>query len=83
MIGLQLYTVRRLMKGEEDSIATLKRIGEIGYGAVQPYGNIERLEGFARAAVECDMPVLGVLITCSPPRSFPPDRRSPPSSLPR
>lgn len=61
MIGLQLYTVRRLMKGDEDSVQTLKKIKEIGYGCVQPYGNIERLEGFARAAVVCRMPVVGVL----------------------
>ena len=71
MIGLQLYTVRKLMKGDEDSKATLKRIKEIGYESVQPYGNIERLEGFVRAAIECDMPVLGVLTDLEVAEEFP------------
>lgn len=71
MIGLQLYTVRRLMKGDEDSKRTLEKIKKIGYDSVQPYGNIERLEGFARAAIECKMPVVGVLTDLEVCEEFP------------
>jgi sugar phosphate isomerase/epimerase len=45
-LGVQLYTVRDLMKADRDDV--LRRIAEIGYGAVEPYDPTDDPKGFRR-----------------------------------
>ena len=61
MIGLQLYTVRKLTtdaKGCEDA---LRRIKEMGYDCVQLAGDIDTVERTAAACVALRLPVVGIL----------------------
>ncbi|MEV7966456.1 sugar phosphate isomerase/epimerase [Sphaerisporangium sp. NPDC088356] len=45
-LGVQLYTVRDHMKADRDGV--LRRIAEIGYGAVEPYDPTDDPKGFRR-----------------------------------
>ncbi|MEU8268926.1 sugar phosphate isomerase/epimerase [Sphaerisporangium sp. NPDC049002] len=45
-LGVQLYTVRDHMKEDRDGV--LRRIAEIGYGAVEPYDPTDDPKGFRR-----------------------------------
>ncbi|GAA3834560.1 sugar phosphate isomerase/epimerase [Sphaerisporangium flaviroseum] len=43
-LGVQLYTVRDLMRADRDDV--LRRIAEIGYGSVEPYDPTDDPKGF-------------------------------------
>ena len=43
-IGLQLYTLRKVMETEEQMAVTLARVKEIGYECVQLAGTLEQME---------------------------------------
>ena len=64
-LGVQLYTVRRLIKEEDKIKSTLFKLREIGYTSFQLYGNIEKIEQLASASLECGASIVGVLVTCA------------------
>ena len=64
-LGVQLYTVRRLIKEEAEIKPILSKLREIGYTSFQLYGNIERIEKLASATLECGANIVGVLVTCA------------------
>jgi len=62
-LGVQLYTARRLLKDAKTIKNTICEIKNIGYNALQLYGNLEKLEELAAAAGECGMDILGALVS--------------------
>lgn len=56
-LGVQLYTVRDRMKDGRDEV--LRRIAEIGYGAVEPYDPLDDPQGFRRVADDLGLVVSG------------------------
>lgn len=62
MIGIQLYTVRKLITDEASADAVIASLREIGYGAAQLAGNLETVELTAGACVRRGMPVVGILV---------------------
>lgn len=61
MIGLQLYTVRKLTTDLESCRKTLRLIRETGYECVQLAGDIETIERTAAVCAELSIPVAGIL----------------------
>ncbi|GAA1513227.1 sugar phosphate isomerase/epimerase [Sphaerisporangium rubeum] len=56
-LGVQLYTVRDRMKDGRDEV--LRRIADIGYGAVEPYDPLDDPQGFRRVADDLGLVVSG------------------------
>ncbi|MDH2427470.1 sugar phosphate isomerase/epimerase [Sphaerisporangium sp. TRM90804] len=54
-LGVQLYTVRDQMKDDRDDV--LRRIAEIGYGAVEPYDPMDDPKGFRQVADDLGLAV--------------------------
>ncbi|WP_214409765.1 sugar phosphate isomerase/epimerase family protein [Sphaerisporangium fuscum] len=54
-LGVQLYTVRDLMSTSRDDV--LRRIAEIGYGAVEPYDPMDDPKGFRQVADDLGLTV--------------------------
>ncbi|MBE6597402.1 MAG: sugar phosphate isomerase/epimerase [Ruminococcaceae bacterium] len=62
MIGIQLYTVRKLMTDLESSRKTVRALRELGYECAQLAGNIDTVEMTAEACHLEGMPVVGILV---------------------
>ena len=62
MIGIQLYTVRKLMTDESSADAVIASLREIGYGAAQLAGSLETVALTAGACIRQGMQVLGILV---------------------
>ncbi len=56
-LSVQLYSVRDLIAGDRDGV--LRRIAQIGYGAVEPYDPLDDPKGFRRVAEDLGLGVSG------------------------
>lgn len=62
-IGLQLYTLRKVMETEEQMAVTLTRVKEIGYECVQLAGTLEQMERVGLAAKKAGLPAVSLMAT--------------------
>ena len=62
-IGLQMYTLRKVMETEEQMAVTLARVKEIGYECVQLAGTLEQMERVGLAAMKAGLPAVSMLAT--------------------
>ena len=60
-IGAQLYTVRSLLKTNNETEHTLRGIKEIGYNSVQLFGSIELMEACAKHCEGIGLAITGLL----------------------
>lgn len=61
LIGAQLYTVRNLLETPAQTEQTLARIRDLGYDAVQLFGDVALAKQCCEAARKVSIPVLGIL----------------------
>ena len=62
-IGLQMYTLRKVMETEEQMAVTLARVKEIGYECVQLAGTLEQMERVGLAAKNAGLPAVSLMAT--------------------
>lgn len=62
-IGLQMYTLRKVMETEEQMAVTLARVKEIGYECVQLAGTLEQMERVGLAAMKAGLPAVSLMAT--------------------
>lgn len=61
MKGLQIYTVRSLIKDKSSALETVKKIAEMGYECLQLAGSMEVIENTAAACAQLSFPCVGIL----------------------
>ncbi len=61
MRGLQLYTVRDIIKDATSAEATVKKVKEMGYECAQVAGDIKTIEVTANACIKQGLKVVGIL----------------------
>lgn len=62
MIGIQLYTVRKLITDPETSEKVIGSLKDMGYECVQLAGSMEMMKMAAEACKRLRMPVVGILV---------------------